>query len=124
MDMASVEELQKLAARMISLEQGRQLDDDDAAQADDPAAEDPGDFDLEELQFHLTESVKKAKAAGMSKKGAAHLTNLVARYENIFRVRISGDPPVNVAPMRTELNLMPFPIAADRGPTTRSRNSS
>jgi hypothetical protein len=47
--------------------------------------------------------IQKAEKAGMSAEGVSTLRNLVAEYEDVFRLKLGADPPADVKPLVIKL---------------------
>ncbi|KAH9107170.1 hypothetical protein AeMF1_017431, partial [Aphanomyces euteiches] len=72
------------------------LDESDDSDDEDLA---PGVTGAAKVKLVLAQKVEKAANRGMSTAGLARLTQLLKKFEDVFRVDFASDPPVRVKPL-------------------------
>ena len=107
------ESLHRLAVNMISLagkpatriEAREKQNTGDSAEPLDVEryAQDFGKQSRRDLLEWAVKMADKAKSQGLSQTGHNRLTKMLAANLDLFRTVMSGDPPIKVEPMRTEL---------------------
>ncbi|CAK4435060.1 unnamed protein product, partial [Aphanomyces euteiches] len=83
------------------------LDKSDDSDDEDLA---PGVTGAAKVKLVLAQKVEKAANRGMSTAGLARLTQLLKKFEDVFRVDFASDPPVRVKPLVVRIKPDAVPL--------------
>ncbi|CAK4555287.1 unnamed protein product, partial [Aphanomyces euteiches] len=83
------------------------LDESDDSDDEDLA---PGVTGAAKVKLVLAQKVEKAANRGMSTAGFARLTQLLKKFEDVFRVDFASDPPVRDKPLVVRIKPDAVPL--------------
>lgn len=71
-----------------------------------------GEDDDAEMTQSLERMIAEAKSAGATKQELAKLQEIIASHRDVWRVKLRGDPPARVTPLKVEVQTGAAPVRA------------